>query len=64
MRTLVIGADGGGTKTALVAADAATGRAVARAVAGGLHAPSKERMQGWLETMKRYVPDSRLRGAD
>ena len=31
---------------------------------GGLHAPSKERMQGWLETMKRYVPDSRLRGVD
>ena len=30
----------------------------------GLHAPSKEKMQGWLETMGRYVPDSRLRGAD
>jgi len=30
MRTLVIGVDGGGSKTALVAADAATGRAVVR----------------------------------
>ena len=31
---------------------------------GGLHAPSREKMQGWLEIMRRYVPESRLRGAD
>ena len=31
---------------------------------GGLHAPSKEKMLAWLEIMRRYVPESGLRGAD
>ncbi len=31
---------------------------------GGLHAPSREKMLGWLGIMRRYVPESRLRGAD
>ena len=31
---------------------------------GGLHAPSKEKMLRWLGIMGRYVPESRLRGAD
>jgi len=30
----------------------------------GLHAPSKEKMEAWLGIMRRYVPESRLRGAD
>lgn len=30
----------------------------------GLHAPSKAKMLAWLEIMGRYVPESRLRGAD
>lgn len=30
----------------------------------GLHAPSKAKMEAWLESMGRYVPESRLRGAD
>jgi len=31
---------------------------------GGLHAPTKEKMGQWLDIMRRYVPDSQLRGAD
>lgn len=31
---------------------------------GGFHAPSAEKMGKWLEIMRRYVPDSQLRGAD
>ena len=30
----------------------------------GLHAPSKEKVEAWLGIMRRYVPESRLRGAD
>ena len=30
----------------------------------GLHAPSKAKMLAWLEIMGRYVPESRLRGAE
>ena len=29
-----------------------------------LHAPSVERMRAWLDIVRRYVPDSRLRGVD
>ena len=31
---------------------------------GGLHAPSAEKMGAWLGIMRRYVPDSRIRGAE
>ena len=31
---------------------------------GGLHAPSAEKMEAWLGIMRRYVPDSRIRGAE
>lgn len=31
---------------------------------GGLHAPSTEKMGAWLGIMRRYVPDSRIRGAE
>ena len=30
----------------------------------GLHAPSREKMEQWLAIMRRYVPESRLRGVD
>ena len=31
---------------------------------GGLHAPSAQKMEAWLGIMKRFVPDSRIRGAE
>ena len=31
---------------------------------GGLHAPSAEKMGAWLGIMRRYVPNSRIRGAE
>ena len=37
MRELILGADGGGTKTKLVAVDARTGAEVAKAIAGSIH---------------------------
>ena len=40
MRQILIGADGGGTKTTLLAVDAATGRTVATATGGSIHALS------------------------
>ena len=63
MRTLIVGVDGGGTKTALVAADAATGRAVARAVAGGLHALSLG-TDAALASLRAGLAGLRLRADD
>ena len=63
MRNLVVGVDGGGSKTALVAADAATGRAVARAVAGGLHAPSLG-ADAALASLRAGLAGLRLRADD
>lgn len=40
MRQILIGADGGGTKTTLLAVDATTGRTVATATGGSIHALS------------------------
>lgn len=40
MRNILIGADGGGTKTTLLAVDAASGRTVATATGGSIHALS------------------------
>lgn len=31
---------------------------------GNLHAPSRERMQAYLDVARRFVPDARLRGVD
>jgi len=31
---------------------------------GGLHAPSAVKLQAWIQLMRGYVPDARIRGAD